>query len=201
MLSIKLNKSVLSPHLRWNVDWDLRPGVAHWLQGPNGAGKTSFFEELKCQWPDTTSTFQLGFTDQEPFNPFQDLTVERVFDVLYEIAPERRLTSNWRNLSIWDDESRILFNRPVHLLSGGENQWIKILMMRSLKSDVWLLDEPFQFLDKKRRIMFEACLDTWLQEEKYLIFSHHGNSPLKKYQEWSLVETSEGLVVSSLEDQ
>lgn len=199
MLSLELNDSLLSPHLKWNVQWGIEPGVVHWLQGPNGVGKSSLFEELKCQWASIAPEVKLGFTDQEPFAPFQDLSVEKVFDILWEVAPERRLGPSWRELPIWDDESRALLNRSVRLLSGGENQWVKILMMRSLKSDVWLLDEPFQFLDVQRRNELKFCLSQWLEAGKFLIFSHHGSAPLERYLSWKLCDSDQGLMVKKAE--
>ena len=194
-LHINLKTSELSPHLRWNVDWNIEAGQANWLRGPNGIGKTSLLEELKCQWPSMHPGILLGFTDQAPLDPFQDLTVSQVFELLWDIVPERRSIDRWQNMSEWDTEGKSLWNRPVKLLSGGENQWIKLMMMRSLKSQLWLLDEPFQFLDQQRALVLQDWLAQWCQQGNYLIVTHHNEANFTNVKAWSLHTTSIGLAV------
>jgi len=193
MLNIKLTHSELSPHLSWQVNWSVQPGLANWLQGANGVGKTSLFEEIKIQWH--RPSLQLGFVDQEPLVPFQDLTVAQVFDLLWDIGANRRVTAQWQQLKYWDEESRSLWPRKVALLSGGENQWIKVLMMLSLKSDIWLLDEPFQSLDQRRRETLLRLLASWLEEGKYLILSHHGSELSLPAKTWHLEHQPTGTYV------
>ena len=188
---IQLNESALGAHLRWSVKWDLERGRANWLKAPNGTGKTSLFEEIKVQWQ-TIGTGRLGFVDQASLVPFHDLTVAQLFDVLWDVASERCLFQSWQRADFWDPESRDLWDRKVGLLSGGENQWIKILMMLSLKSEVWLLDEPFQFLDGGRTQRLLRYLVDWLAQGGVLILSHHGAELPLPFKAWELSRLSSG---------
>ncbi len=193
MLHIRLDRSMLAPHLRWDVNARLAPGEWHWLRGPNGSGKTSFFAELKLQWGSFAPAMDYAFVDQEPFAPFHGLRVAEVFDILWEAAPERRSIPDWRRLPWWEPVTRAWWGRRVSLLSGGENQWLKILLMRSLRADAWLLDEPFQSLDLDRQAALEELMRAWTAEGKYLLMSHHGPSLRGTSRGWRLQPGSHGL--------
>jgi energy-coupling factor transporter ATP-binding protein EcfA2 len=194
MLHIKIHRSVLRSQLRWKVDVSLGAGVCHRLAAPNGSGKTSFLEELKLQWPDLFPTHLLGFCDQASLAPFQDLTVEAMMDVLWDVVPQRRIGSGWRQLPWWQaSDVRHWWARKVSQLSGGENQWVKILMMRTIVSDVWLLDEPFQSLDQNRQSELWGLLGEWLAAGKYLVLVHHGEVELRPLRTWTLACAEQGL--------
>jgi ABC-type Mn2+/Zn2+ transport system ATPase subunit len=199
MLHIKIHRSVLRSQLRWNVDVSLNSGVCHRLAAPNGAGKTSFFEELKLHWSELFPTHLLGFSDQALLVPFQDLTVEAVMDVLWDVVPERRIQADWRALSWWQENAvKSWWPRKISLLSGGENQWVKILMMRSLVSDAWMMDEPFQSLDHKRQSELWVLLQEWLAAGKYLLLVHHGEVALQPLQSWTLQPSEQGLSLRAM---
>lgn len=196
MLHIKLIKSELRPQFKWSVNTTLKPGQCLHIKAPNGMGKTTFLQELKYQWPELFPTVKLGFTDQAPLAPFQDLTVATTMDILWEVTPHRHAEFSWRNLAHWkSDEIQSWLNKAVSKLSGGENQWIKILMMLSLESDVWLLDEPFQSLDQKRQKELWQILEDWLQKKRYLVLVHHGDLPLSLVETAHMICSAEGLML------
>lgn len=192
MLHIKIHHSLLQEHLRWDVDATLAPGICHRLAALNGAGKTTFLEELKLHWTSLFPTLRLGFCDQAALAPFQELTVEAVMEILWDVVPQRRQAPDWRKLSWWS-ELEIQWSRKISELSGGENQWVKILMMRSLQSDIWLLDEPFQSLDQKRQQQLWQILQEWVSAGRYLVLVHHGDVAISPRQDWSLRSTAKGL--------
>jgi manganese/zinc/iron transport system ATP- binding protein len=194
MLHIKIDHSLLRSQLHWCVDMSLNGGICHRLAAPNGAGKTSFLEELKLHWPRLFPTTLLGFTDQAPLEPFQDLTVEAVMDVLWDITRHRHVQADWRTFAWWQESAvKSWWPRKVSQLSGGENQWVKILMMRSLECDVWIMDEPFQSLDQKRQTELWSLLQDWLTTGKYLLLVHHGDVPLHPQESWTLTPAVTGL--------
>lgn len=194
MLHIKIHHSLLRSQLHWNVDMCLNAGLCHRFAAPNGAGKTSFLEELKLHWPLLFPTTLLGFSDQEPLAPFQDLTVEAVMDLVWDITCHRHTQTDWRTLPWWQESVvKTWWPRQISQLSGGENQWVKILMMRSIKSDVWMLDEPFQSLDQKRQAELWGLLGDWVAAGKYLLLVHHGDVPLAPQEKWSVESTASGL--------
>lgn len=194
MLHVKISDSILHDRLRWQVDAKLDLGMCHHVMGPNGAGKTTFLEELKLHWKKLFPTALLGFCDQAPLAPFQDLTVEAVMNLMWDITEGRHEVKNWREFNFWQDEMALkLLPRLVSQLSGGENQWIKILMMRSLESDVWMMDEPFQSLDQYRQERLWSLLQDWIARGKTLILVHHGEVKLNPKKEWQLDCMSAGV--------
>ena len=192
MLHVKINSSLLRRELRWCVDAQLPLGGCHRLCGKNGVGKTTFLEELKLHWPKLFPTTLLGFCDQLALTPFQELTVMQVADILWDATPLRHEAKHWRELTWWQDQVvQSWLTRKVAQLSGGENQWLKILLMRSIKSDVWLLDEPFQSLDQLRQDELWGLLEN---QPRTIIIVHHGpiqmSSPITN---WELLVKSDGL--------
>lgn len=173
MLKIKINNSLYNTRLNWQVDQVLKPGVVYHLKGPNGMGKTSLIEELKLHWNEHNASLRFAFTDQEELNGFQDLTVSGLLDVFWDVTSHMHANKSWR-----DNESFVssqnLWQKNIRELSGGENQWVKILMMTALDCEVWILDEPFQSLDvDKQRELYEL-LQSWIYQGKYLLIVHHG---------------------------
>lgn len=187
MLHVKIDQSLLHPRLKWALDATLESGVCHHILGANGAGKTTFLTELKLHWPRLFPGLRLGFCDQAPLAPFQDLTVEAVMDVLWDITPERHLPGDWSMLEWWQTEDmRKLRSRLVSELSGGENQWLKFLMMRSLESDVWMLDEPFTSLDSHRQKLLQEWIDAQLALKKTVFIVNHGPVMITPLSRWVL---------------
>jgi ABC-type Mn2+/Zn2+ transport system ATPase subunit len=193
MLHVKIQPPFWQNYQAYAVAAVLEPGRCHQLVGANGSGKTTFFNEMKFAWPRFSQGLQLGFVDQIRFAPAQDLTVAASMDVLTRLVPARLLNTNWRKLECWQDPEVVRWlERPVSTLSGGENQWVKLLMMRSLKSDAWLLDEPFASLDSRRHSELWMLLESWVKSGHYLLLAHHGTVPFE-HQRWNLIPTKNGL--------
>lgn len=187
MLHVKIDQSLLHPRLKWALDASLESGVCHQVLGANGAGKTTFLTELKLHWARLFPALRLGFCDQAPITPFQDLTVEAVMNVLWDITPERHLPGAWDQLEWWKAEDvQKLRPRLVSELSGGENQWLKFLMMRSLESDVWMLDEPFTSLDRQRQQSLQEWMHAQLALKKTVLVVNHGPLTIAPLTKWVL---------------
>ncbi|MCE3013620.1 MAG: ATP-binding cassette domain-containing protein [Proteobacteria bacterium] len=174
MLKIKINNSLYNTKLNWKVDLNLKAGVAYHLKGENGLGKTSLIEELKLHWKELNPELRYAFTDQEELNGFQDLSVTGLMDVFWEVTQGRHSQSDWREIPLFV-KSQKLWDKNIRQLSGGENQWVKILMMLSLDSEVWILDEPYQSLDAHKQGELTELLQHWIYQGKYLLVVHHGD--------------------------
>lgn len=172
MLQINFKEAQLAVPWCWNVDWSLRPGVVYWLAGANGAGKTSLINELKDRF---AARGDMVFVDQGPLAPYQDLTVAQVFAVVWEVAGPRQRLPRWQDLEEWDDESRRWWSRPLSRLSGGQNQWIKLLMAMAVRGDYWWLDEPFQGLDAIRTEKLWRWIRQRASEGASVVYTHHGD--------------------------
>jgi len=185
MLHVKIQPPFWQNYQSYAVDALLESGRCHQFVGPNGCGKTTLLNEIKFAWPRIAPGLLLGFVDQVRFAPAQDLTVASSIDVLARLVPAR-FDAHWREQAMWKDPDVMSWlDRPVSSLSGGENQWLKILMMRSLKSDVWLLDEPFVSLDSRRHQELWELLAGWVKSGRYLIMTHHGDVPIA-HARWNL---------------
>ncbi len=196
MLKIKINKSLYNTRLNWQVNLDLKSGVAFHLKGENGLGKTSLIEELKLHWKELNPDLRYAFTDQEELNGFQDLSVAGLMDIFWEVTEGRHATIDWRVMEIFKNSQK-LWDKNIRQLSGGENQWVKILMMISLESDVWILDEPYQSLDARKQSELTDILQQWLYQGKYLLVVHHGDLHLAPLVTLSLTESNNLLHVET----
>lgn len=192
MLKIKINNSLYNTKLNWKVDLQLKAGVAYHLKGENGLGKTSLIEELKFHWKDLNADLRYAFTDQEELNGFQDLSVAGLMDVFWEVTQGRHASSDWREIPLFL-KSQKLWDKNIRQLSGGENQWVKILMMLSLDSDVWILDEPYQSLDAQKQSELTELLQHWIYQGKYLLVVHHGELHLAPLMTLALASDTQGL--------
>ena len=64
-------------------------------------------------------------------------------------------------------------------LSGGERKILEILRGINRDSDVYILDEPFAFVDKKYKFFIEELIKKMLIEEKIVILITHNPEVLK----------------------
>jgi ABC-type multidrug transport system ATPase subunit len=182
MLQIKFKEAQLKVPWRWDVDWSLRPGQVHWLAGANGVGKTSLFNELKARFG---ARGDMVFVDQGPLAPYQDLTVAQVFAVVWEVAGPRQRLPRWQDLDEWDAESRSWWERPLSRLSGGQNQWVKLMMAMAVRGECWWLDEPFQALDAAHAEKLWHWIRRRTNEGETVVYTHHGD-PAANVVGWSL---------------
>ena len=192
MLKIKINNSLYNTKLNWKVDLQLKAGVAYHLKGENGLGKTSLIEELKLHWKELNPKLRYAFTDQEELNGFQDLSVKGLMDVFWEVTQGRHASNDWREIPLFV-KSQKLWNKNIRQLSGGENQWVKILMMLALDSEVWILDEPYQSLDAQKQGELTELLQHWIYQGKYLLVVHHGELHLAPLMTLALTSNTHGL--------
>lgn len=178
-MNVSIHAATLTPAFDYKVDFTLEAGIAYWMKAANGKGKSSLLEEIKVQLKDFAPGPKLSFLDQAPLMPFGDMSVESVFRVFYEVAHKDLVVQDWRELSLsqavqFDQHAKAM----VKNLSGGENQWLKILLMSSLKADFYIWDEPQLNLDlTKWNLLLDFAQDL-LDQKKYLLLTHHGTSGL-----------------------
>ncbi len=199
MLEVKIKSSRLRADLKWDVAAALSSATCHHIQGRNGLGKSTFLDELKAHWKDFFPALPLGFVDQGPLSSFEGLQVRTLVDTMWDVERERRLENDWRSLSCWQTSfARSLIGKPVARLSGGEAQWVKLLMMRSLRASVWMLDEPFQSLDHERQSELWKLLAQELAAGRTLLLVHHGPVALSPLAEWTLTCGATGVRLEKL---
>ncbi|MCS7139111.1 MAG: energy-coupling factor ABC transporter ATP-binding protein [Candidatus Nezhaarchaeota archaeon] len=141
-----------------DVSFTLNSGV-HVLLGRNGSGKSTLLKTIAgLVRPSKGNVFALsrevhklprreavkliGYVWQNPYAGFVEATVKE------ELELSSKLVGAKLNYEIIDIlvSKRLLDRNPLNL-SGGEAKRVALAMVLALDQPIWLLDEPFEYLD------------------------------------------------------
>jgi len=168
----------------------LNPGEFLCLRGTNGSGKTTFLRTLAGLVPPTHGNIQWGTPQgpnlspapvfyvghQVPLRHENRVSEELLFLALLHQTPLEKLSET---LKAWQVEH--LWERPANTLSEGEKRRIFYALMEATKKPVWILDEPFNALDKAGQKQLVATLQEHLKHQGMVILAcHHDLSALLK---------------------
>ena len=137
---------------------EIRSGEIVGILGPNGIGKTTFvkilagIEEIddKRQLSKLTVSYKPQY-----IAPDYEGTVQ---ELLMNVAKDN-FTSSWYKTEISQPlRLKVLMDRNVMELSGGELQKVAIAACLSRKADLFLLDEPSAYLDVEERLNMAKTL-------------------------------------------
>lgn len=149
----------------------LEPGELTILIGENGIGKSSFIQFLKLAKHEFFGDKKAIFLDQGALRPLNGATLVHLRSTLERYRFEKNpLIKKYASIfsSIQDKE--------VRNLSGGENQLAKIYLTLFLSGDVFVLDEPVQFLDAANvEVLKEILKDLKLQGKALLVIEHRAD--------------------------
>lgn len=179
-----------------NFNWIVNKGERWALIGRNGAGKTTLFSMIFADHPQAYAQKIYLFGNRRG-------TGESIWDIKRRInylGPEQisylnpgtlsitardYLKSTNRNLneSILNDllqffQAGIFIDKQVRVLSSGELQLMMIINCFLSDKELWLLDEPFQFLDDVQKENVLRYLRLHLKEDITLILITHYNHDL-----------------------
>ncbi len=161
------------------------------LIGPNGAGKTTFLKAIAGLVPLETGSISLhGERLKKSFRKVSYLPQRESIDWDFPITvrglvemgrfPEMGL---WKSFSAEDakivEEALRALNlidladRQIKALSGGQQQKVFLARCWAQRAHVYLLDEPFNGLDKNAQEDLSAALRLLAREGKLIIASHH----------------------------
>ncbi len=179
-----------------NFNWTVRKGERWALTGRNGAGKTTLFSLIFADHPQAYAQEIYLFGRRRGSG-------ESIWDIKRRInylGPEQAsfLDSNSATLSgreyirsvnagraggaldgiirYFDVDSFI--DKPVRTFSSGQLQLLMILACFMSEKELWLLDEPFQFLDPIQKDRLSKYLLTHLSSEITLILITHSAQDL-----------------------
>lgn len=179
IVEIKLDKELKINHKPVSGSIHLPDSGIVLVLGNNGVGKTTLFNHLlshqsKYQLQDSAS-----FISQYRLAPVGAVKVSQIFQMIENDFPNRVVSK----FSDFDLIQRFgateLINKETGLLSGGENQLIKILLGFFLKAKYYFMDEPFQFLDEdKFQVIFDYIVGS---KDQTMVIIDHRNPELFNY--------------------
>jgi ATP-binding cassette subfamily E protein 1 len=175
------------------------------IVGQNGIGKSTIIGILSGLIRPNFEKFNKNFSFREIINKFQGNVVRNYLSDLYanrlkiSIKPQKlRESINLEqtvhqylfadNLELIDsDETKIkldtlllfsLLNNEMKNLSGGELQRVVCLKTILSKSNVYIFDEPTNFLDIKQRLIMSRMIHELSTSDNYIIVIDHDLSML-----------------------
>ena len=184
-----------------NFNWVVRKGERWALTGRNGAGKTTLFSLIFADHPQAYAQEIFLFGRRRGSG-------ESIWDIKSRInylGPEQItfLDAKAVTLSVdqyvksvvsnFDNErfeslvghfgAEDFIHKQVNTLSSGELQLLMIFICFLSEKELWLLDEPFQFLDPDRKERLKKFLATHLNPDIALILITHNDDDLDEWTE------------------
>lgn len=174
-----------------NFNWNVKKGERWAVLGRNGAGKTTLFSLIFADHPQAYAQEIYLFGKRRG-------TGESIWDIKRRInylGPEqisylspksisssareyvknanRAAKSSHFDALIKYFDADMFIDKAVNALSSGELQLMMIIHCFLSEKELWLLDEPFQFLDDVKKKKVSHYLRTHLRKEVTLILITH----------------------------
>lgn len=164
--------------------------------GQNGIGKTTIIDILSNNIKPNFEQFNRSFSDKEIILKFRGTSLQNYFDDLYKNKLKisikyqkiKQFVKNYEHMivedyiqlySIQSNEHfnnlniQLLFGKTLNVLSGGELQKLLCWLIASIDSDVYIFDEPSNFLDIKQRLEISKVIMSLKNVGKYVILIEH----------------------------
>jgi ABC-type Mn2+/Zn2+ transport system ATPase subunit len=152
-VQIEFNGRYYIRELPVNCDITLCVGGLNLLTGPNGAGKSSLIQFLKLNKDEFFKGLEVSFVDQMPLKPLNKISYNEIENSLMQ--------ERFEVMPVYDEIRPLVTgydSMPINDLSGGQNQMSKIMLSALLGGDVFIFDEPLQYLDKTNSNAFISYL-------------------------------------------
>lgn len=164
-MNFTIHDSQFLPHHGCEINLSMKETGCSVLAGENGVGKSTLLRRL---WNQTSLAVLIT---QETSDFFYDRTLEKLFSLLVKssskIQPER-LDALVKSFNL--DKK---LNRQLSELSGGEAQAVKLCIGLAQKSNLYLLDEPSQYLDQKNKETLKSVLEMMISNQAKLLVVEH----------------------------
>jgi translation initiation factor RLI1 len=154
----------LLPHLKTELNILLTPGWPVVLTGENGIGKSTFLHYFQEKNGGI-------FCDQKALDIFFDRKISSFREILLDsssVMDKLFFDRFWKASGLSDKEDRNLSQ-----LSGGEFQLLKLISICSAEGDVYLLDEPGQYLDREKKKLLGQMVNSLVEKKKSLLIVEH----------------------------
>lgn len=191
-LSIQYGEKIIIRDLNWTVN----KGERWALVGNNGAGKTTLFSMIFADHP-------MGYSKDIHLFGRKRGTGESIWDIkrrINYIGPElisylnpdgilltardyiltlnKRLPADRLTGLVTYFHGDHFFDKPVRALSSGQLQLMMLINCFLSDKELWLLDEPFQFLDAPQRQLVSRYLQSHLHSGTTLVLITHDEQDL-----------------------
>lgn len=191
-LRIKYGDKIILEGFNWNVN----QGDRWALVGRNGAGKTTLFSMIFADHPMAYSQDVYLFGRRRGSG-------ESIWDIKRRIGylgPElisyltpgsillsgreylrsinRRLNEDTFAVLVSHFHAENFIDKQVRVLSSGQLQLMLIMNCFLIDKELLLLDEPFQFLDSRQRMLFKSYLEEHMHPDTTLILITHDEQDL-----------------------
>jgi energy-coupling factor transporter ATP-binding protein EcfA2 len=159
-----------------NVDCSivLDEAKCYLISGHNGIGKSSFLQYLKLHQNNYLNGKRVCFVDQFPLRPINGISFKNMLVILKN--------ERFEKLDVFDalkEEIASFSTMPVNQLSGGQNQMVKIMISLYLSGDIFVYDEPLQYLDSKNVEIFIEVIKVLTLLGKTILIVEHRSDLLK----------------------
>jgi energy-coupling factor transporter ATP-binding protein EcfA2 len=166
---LSLHEKSFLPHLSCGVELSLAQGKLNLLRGENGIGKSTLLQALLRKYGED---HRMLLAAQAPLDFFFDRSVATFKEIITQSSSTLDLTlfqEFWNASDLARKNDRFLSR-----LSGGESQLLKLISICSIEGEIFLLDEPGQYLDPHKKLLVRDLLDRLIQKNKTVLMVEHG---------------------------
>jgi len=184
---------------------NLEPGL-HVVLGRNGSGKSTLLKTMAGlvkpvkgrvlvrginvhSLPRREAVKLIGYTWQNPYAGFVEATVKD------ELEFTKRIAGVDLQRDIIDQliPQRLLDRNPF-TLSGGEAKRVSIAMILAIDQPIWLLDEPFDYLDSSGVEVVVKLITRGVERGKVVVIASANTAYLHLLKPHSVIILSKGVV-------
>lgn len=160
----------------------LKAGDVLWLQGENGVGKSTWMRMVSGILP-MHGRVSWGVLSQAGLKTqfYRSMGLDSADDLSVQVFLRQEYL--YRTKSVLSEAScrdyllqlglEAISDDVVGSLSSGQRKRLTMVSLLYDRSAVWLLDEPFVFLDVSARVCLHACIQAHVRRGGAVIWSGH----------------------------
>ncbi len=173
IMKFEFNDPIFLPHLSSQLSFDLYPGEVMVISGENGIGKTTFLKKVFSHYLNG----RVAYCPQKNLDAFYDRTLVSLKEIFCSLRlsefDQEQFNRLWLKFGLTEKENQLLSQ-----LSGGESQALKFCLTMSKQSELYLLDEPTQYLDEKNKKVVKDFIEDLTRNGKMvMVVDHQGDWP------------------------
>lgn len=168
------------PLLR-DVSLTVSSGQGVHITGPNGVGKSSLLRAmvglLPFQGPRPMRTPSVFFLPTD--NDMPDEQTAKTYISLWQRFERCTLKESLTHPATPKDcfVSEAVLAKPMHHLSSGMHQRVRLSLLAQTQCLLWILDEPWRSLDQEAARVLDACIIRRLAQGGAVIWTSHDQRP------------------------